>query len=115
MSLSIYLGMKIDTGNKELYEVELYEANITHNLGAMASKAGIYKRLWRPEEIGIETARELIEPLEKGIELLEQNPTKYKKYNPTNGWGDYESLLSFVRSYLSACKKYPKANITVSR
>ena len=33
-----------------------YSANITHNLGKMAEEAGIYKHLWRPEEIGITKA-----------------------------------------------------------
>jgi hypothetical protein len=27
---------------------EMYSANITHNLGDMASEAGIYEALWRP-------------------------------------------------------------------
>ncbi len=31
---------------------EVYSANITHNLGEMADKAGIYYALWRPEEKG---------------------------------------------------------------
>ena len=42
---------------------ELFNANITHNLGEMARKAGIYHYLWRPEEIDITFASELIDPL----------------------------------------------------
>ena len=29
----------------------LFETNITHNLGKMASKAGIYEALWRPHRL----------------------------------------------------------------
>ena len=41
----------------------VYSANITHNLTKMADEAGIYECLWRPEEIGITKAGQLIEPL----------------------------------------------------
>ena len=35
---------------------EVYSANITHNLNTMADEAGIYKHLWRPDEIKITKA-----------------------------------------------------------
>ena len=41
---------------------ELYSANATHNLVPMAEEAGIYKQLWKPEEIGISKAGQLIKP-----------------------------------------------------
>jgi len=115
MSLDVYLKMKIDTGGKELYNIELYRANITHNLGKMANEVGIYKHLWRPEEIGIKTAGELIEPLEEGLELMGKNPKRFKKFDAPNKWGVYKDLLSFVENYLNACKEHPKANIIISR
>ncbi len=98
------------------YEVMyLYENNITHNLGKMADKAGIYKYLWRPEELHIYTASELIEPLKAGLKELKSKPKKYKKYNPSNGWGKYENLVEFVEDYLNACIKYPSATLSISR
>ena len=39
---------------------EGYEANITHNLSRMAQDAGIYHYLWRPEEMNITQAGQLI-------------------------------------------------------
>lgn len=59
MSLDVYL--RLDNGN------EVYDANITHNLNTMAEEAGIYKHLWRPEELGITKAKDLIEPLAEGL------------------------------------------------
>lgn len=94
---------------------ELFWANITHNLGAMAKQAGIYKPLWRPEEIGIEKAGHLIKPLKKGLSLLKQNPEKFMEFNPSNGWGDYDGLIKFVESYLAACVEHPSATIYISR
>lgn len=46
MSLDVYLeGPPVPQ--------DVFWANITHNLGRMADEAGIYKHLWRPEEIGM--------------------------------------------------------------
>lgn len=93
----------------------VYEANITHNLNTMAGEAGIYKHLWRPEELGITTSGELVEPLEVGLDKLTSNPENYKKFNPDNGWGNYEGLVRFVTNYLQACKDDPDATIYISR
>lgn len=94
---------------------ELYDANITHNLGKMAEAAGIYKHLWRPEELNIMKAGQLIEPLEKGLALLKEKPEDFKQYNAPNGWGMYEHFVPFVEKYLNACKENPDASISVSR
>lgn len=91
----------------------LYEANITHNLNKMAEAAGIYKHLWRPEELGIRTAKELIEPLTKGLERLRANPEYYMTFNPENKWGNYEVLVKFVEDYIANCESHPEATVKV--
>lgn len=96
-------------------ESSVYHDNITHNLSKMAEEAGIYKHLWRPDRIGIETAGQLIESLRGGLIVLESDPARFKKFNPANGWGDYEGLVSFVRRYLVACKGFPHAEVRASR
>jgi hypothetical protein len=93
----------------------VYSANITHNLSEMADAAGIYKHLWRPDEIGITKASELIEPLRAGLEQLQANPLHFQQFNPDNGWGSYEGLLRFVRDYWRACEEWPDAEVSVSR
>lgn len=124
MSLDVYLitGTRIvdcrcNCGHKHSREenIEVFSYNITHNLGAMAEEAGIYEHLWRPEEIGIETASQLIEPLSWGLAALRNEPERFKKLNPENGWGTYEGLCSFVREYLEACKENPNATVKASR
>lgn len=54
MSLDVYLTRKklvsYDNGKSFIEETEdVYWANITRNLNKMASEAGIYEALWRPE------------------------------------------------------------------
>jgi hypothetical protein len=93
----------------------VYSGNITHNLSKMANEAGIYEALWRPEEIGITHATQLIEPLKAGLALLKSDPSRFKALNPSNGWGTYEGLRQFVADYLVACEEYPSAEVSVSR
>lgn len=92
----------------------VYDANITHNLGQMADKAGIYKALWRPEEIEVTRASQLIDLLEAGLDRLKA-ADYFKQFNPDNGWGNYDNLVTFTERYLAACKEYPTARIDVSR
>jgi len=108
VSLDVYLECS------ECHSI-LYEGNVTHNLNTMAMEAGIYYYLWRPDEIQINRANQLIRPLTKGMKLLKEDPERFKKLNPKNRWGTYEGLISLVDEYLAACKKWPSAKISVSR
>lgn len=94
---------------------EVFSANITHNLGHMAAEAGIYKACWRPEELGISRAKDLIPLLEKGLQALKEDAEHFKKFNASNGWGVYKDFIPWVENYLQACKDYPEAIIRVSR
>ena len=94
---------------------EIYSGNITHNLGKMAKEAGIYMHLWRPDEIGLTKAVELIEPLRVGLELMKADRARFEQFNSPNGWGMYEHLVQFIEEYLTACEKTPDATIQVSR
>ena len=96
-------------------EESVHDANITHNLNKMAMAAEIYKHLWRPEEVGIERAEQLIDPLSKGLAELKARRAFYVLLNPTNGWGNYEGLVEFVSDYLNACEEFPDATIVISR
>lgn len=94
---------------------QVYWANITHNLGAMADLAGLYEALWRPDEIGVRTASHLAPLLREGLKKLKAEPAKFIRMNPANGWGSYAGLVRFVEKYLEACEQYPDAEVTVSR
>jgi hypothetical protein len=107
MSLDVHL--EDENGN------DLYWRNITHNLNKMAGTAGIYEALWRPEEIGITTAHQLIEPISKGIAFLAMHRHLCEQDNPPNGWGNWQGLYDFCCDYLKACTAHPLAAVRVSR
>lgn len=96
-------------------EEELFDANITHNLGNMASEAGVYGVVWRPEESEISQAQQLIEPLTAGIALMKADPERFKKLNAPNGWGKYKHFLPWLERYLEACKAFPEARVEAER
>ena len=106
MSLDVYLMAWRKTG--------VFSANVTHNLGRMAREAGIYQRLWHPEELSITRAEQLIEPLEQGLAFLRADPERFEALNPPNGWGTYKGFVPWVAKYLEACKEFPDADVEVS-
>lgn len=107
--------MSLDVHLEDENGDSLYWCSITHNLTKMARTAGIYECLWRPEEIGITVAHQLIEPISKGIAFLAMYRTICEQDNPPNGWGDWGALYNFCCYYLKACAKYPLASVRVSR
>jgi hypothetical protein len=113
MSLWIYLRHEpcphCDQGE------QVFEANTTHNLGAMAVEAGIYKHLWRPDEIGVTVASQLIGPLQSAIAKMLADPDRFKAHNVPNGWGMYDDFMPWLTRLLDACEEYPSAKIRISR
>ena len=92
-----------------------FHANITHNLTGMAEAAGIYREVWRPEECGIKTARQLIEPLRGGITRMKADPERFRAYDSPNEWGLYDNFVPWLERYLAACVESPDATVRVSR
>ena len=102
MSLDFYI---LDPNDIDGHE--LYWRNITHNLNEMAAEAGMYEPgLWRPAYSYDTRAKELIPILEAGVAKMESDPEHFAKFNPPNGWGDYDALLDFARDVLAACRQY---------
>lgn len=109
MSLDFYLSQV------QTKEVEVFDANITHNLTEMADKAGIYDALWRPDEHGYTKAGQIVPILREGLAKLKADPGYYKLFDSPNGWGRYIHFVPFVEKVLAACEEYPDADIRVSR
>ena len=107
MSLDVYLTRTQPT--------TVFSQNVTHNLNKMAEEAGIYKHLWRPDEIGITKAGQLIEPLKAGLAMMKADPERFKKHNSPNGWGLYKNFVPWIENYIAACAEYPDADVEVSR
>lgn len=94
---------------------QFYWANITHNLTGMADAAGIYGALWRPDEHGITTARQVAEVLRTGIKLMKAHRERFERFDSPNGWGTYERFVPWCQKYLAACDEHPDATVRVSR
>lgn len=113
---ALYPGL--DFTEQECEDHTLWHGNITHNLGKMAkavvvrdncknTRHSLYQLLWRPEETRLlgsnnELTREYVYCIAKALKMLQKSPNKYKKYNPENGWGSYEQLVSFVKDFVQA-------------
>jgi hypothetical protein len=140
MSLDVIIYKKKWTSYDEGKTLEredelLYDANITHNLGGMAYKAGIYEALWRPHRLrdGYDISEDdhkaewefedsceikttdITDIIERGLADLKARPEYFKKFDSPNGWGLYKNFVPFVEKYLEALKMYPDAIVKVDR
>lgn len=110
MGLDLCLVKNIDVGIEE--EVELWWGNQTHNITPMWKLAGVYDALYMSSG---KQAKDVIDDVRRGFNNMSENPEKYKKLNPSNGWGSYDSALTFLECFKSACDKYPFGEIVVSK
>lgn len=93
----------------------LHWQNITHNLGRMAREAGIYLALWHPQDAGVRSAADLAEKLAPAVELMRNDPDRFRAHNAPNGWGTYDGFVPWLERLLEACRKDGAALIAVSR
>jgi hypothetical protein len=113
--------MSLDVDLMVIQPVSVFSLNITHNLGLMAREVKLsngktlYDVLWRPDENDYYTAEDISELLDEGWNILLSDPDRFKKFNPENGWGEYEGLVNFVYEYRNACWDRPSAELRVSR
>ncbi len=113
--------MSLDVDLIVTQPVSVYSGNITHNLGAMAGAVvlsngmTLYDVLWRPDEHELKFARDIVDLLDEGWNILLSDPEKYQQFNPENGWGSYDGLEKFVYNYRNACWDNPDAELRISR
>ena len=74
----------------------VYEAGLSSCLIDMAKAAWLYNAIWKPDEIGIVKARQMVEPLKAGLNELISRPKKYRLFNAANEWGTYEHFVRGV-------------------
>ena len=111
-----------DSINEITSEDNIYwHGNITHNLGAMADhcycycpdKTSLHSILWRPEETTLlivsgKLTSSYVKALSICLEELKEHRDYYEKFNPNNGWGNYDTLVNFTDSFLVALNKIPQ-------
>lgn len=104
-----------DCGNEHERDDSEYESfNITHNLTKMADACGIYGHLWQPSTAGVETARDLIDPIKSALLILESDPEKFRHLSATNGWGTYDQFIRWLEKVLQFCIDNPDMSVRAS-
>lgn len=89
--------------------LEVYWGNYTHNVASMWDLAGIFDDLYKSVE---KNAIDIVENLKKGYRKMVEKPAEFKRLNPSNGWGRYESALEFLAEVIRACEEYPDSIIS---
>ena len=115
--------MSLDIRLMVMRPTAIFDENITHNLGRMASEVKLdngltlYNILWRPDECEppLHKAGDIAELLDQALNILIQDKDRLKQYNPVNSWGNYYSLAELVIKYRNAARAEPMADIEVCR
>ena len=102
--------MSLDINLTAVRTVNVLELNIPHCYKPIAAKAGIDQYIWRPFELGIHKAAQLIQPLQIGLRLLEVAPAQFETFPQEY----FEQFVGQVRTYLEACKANPDAEVSAT-
>lgn len=101
---------------EEIETNEFWHGNITHNLAKMATQVcdsdenySLYDLLWRDTRFN-ESKFYYIKNLADCLDRLLESPKYFKKFNPPNGWGTYEQLVSFTESFIKALVTMPEGS-----
>ena len=112
MGLNIYFYY--DDENYEEVEIESY-LQITHNLNTVVSELGsllglpYYQIIWRPDELfSLKNGEVPVSLVYKILPTLIRDLIKFedrlKDYLPSNGYGTFDDLISFLCDYLKECR-----------
>jgi hypothetical protein len=84
--------------------------NYTHNTNEMIRKAGFAE--W-PYKVGGQgninpmDSKTFADKMASVIENMEKAPDEYRKMNPQNGWGSFDTLLPILKEMLEIAKRFP--------
>ncbi len=110
--MSYDVSLEIDTGGPEDTWPDVVEiGNYTSNVSPMWTSALGGTRL---REFHHVSCAEAAGPLAEAVKRMEADPAAYQGMNPSNGWGDYEGALDYLRRIAEACAAHPKCRIRVS-
>lgn len=105
-----------------------WDSNITSNMTEMADHIPVtfhvgdeeysndlYSVVWRPDEHGIANTTIIGEALGDGIAYMVRHRKELERFNPSNGWGSYDSFLLWLIAYKLQCDENPDCEIEVWR
>lgn len=88
-------------------DMEVWESNITSNILPQAKEAGVAEVIFNPQGRPLD----FVEPLSKGISIIESDPSRFQALVPENKWGKTSDFLRFLKDFLEACKSFPNAEV----
>ena len=101
MSYNISFKVKVDGLNKYV-EIGECDANITWNVRKIiVNSTGLE---WK-NEANNGYCKDIIPSIIKGLQELQINGDKYKKYEPDNGWGTVKGTIQFFKDIIDAWNK----------
>lgn len=105
--MSYDVRLVIDTGGEEPHEIAWW--NITYNLRAMFAEGGLRLREWH----GLPAT--VVEPaVRDAIRQMREDPARFRRHNPSNGWGDYDSCLHWLEVVADGMAEHPRTTVTVT-
>lgn len=105
--MSYDVRLVIDTGAHEPVEVAWW--NITYNLRAMFAEGGLAIRDWH----GLRADQ--VEPaVRDAIRQMRQDPPRFRRHNPPNGWGDYDSCLHWLEVVADGMAEHHRTEVRVT-
>lgn len=121
MGLNIYF---LDESGEDV-EIESY-LRITHNLNGVVSELGLlvglpyYEVIWRTDELfGLKNGEVpvglVLGVLPDLIKDLLEFEDRLTDYLPSNGYGNFDDLISFLCDYLKECYTHQEAYIYCCR
>lgn len=121
MGLNIYF---LDESGEDV-EIESY-LRITHNLNSVVSELGLlvclphYEVIWIPDELfGLKNGEVpvvfVLKVLPDLIKDLLEFEDRLTDYLPSNGYGTFDGLITFLCDYLKECYKHKEAYIYCCR
>ena len=98
MSYDIRFNVKVAGAENVYAEIGRPEYDSpTYNVGTIFRKS----MDWDFKQSEYYPMNEVLPKIEKGIHELQFNASKYKKYEPDNGWGSVSSALTALKSIMS--------------
>ena len=101
--------MSLDINLQAVRTVNVFYLNVPTCYKPIAEKVGILDYIWKPNELGISKAEQLISPLTIGLQLLESVPGHFGVAQET-----LDDFVECVRKYLAACEQNPDAEISAT-
>jgi hypothetical protein len=81
---------------------QIFDRNYTYNIAGIAKEAGFSVR-----DFDDKSGAEIVAILEPAIERMQKDPEHFRQFEPSNGWGDFDTFLELLESLLTITKKNP--------